>query len=212
MKLIRLIIFIFFMLIVLLKLPAQTTIHPKIAFVGYHPFTETNRHLFENNIDYNKTFVIEPMVMVSIETMLRDDSFSWRIMPGFYTDAASKPAFFIHAGLKLRLFQSWRHSLHLAAGGALLGRQRWNTIPGYISESTHNPNGRFEYRFEPFGELEYTIFVAKKGDITLSALYGYQHKSFTFTIGYRYWLSTTLKHPSTCGNCPFQKSAKKYRK
>jgi hypothetical protein len=178
--------------------------------MGIHPFDDINKHLYENSIDANHNFVIEPIVMVAIETMIRDDSFSWQIMPGFLSDAAAKPAFFIHTGLKLRLFKTWRHSFFIAAGGSLLGRQLWQTIPGYIEESNYSANGTWEYRLEPFGEIEYNIFINNKNDITFSGLYGYMHKSFTFTIGYRFWLSTTIKHPSNCGSCPFAKTNKKY--
>jgi hypothetical protein len=195
-----------------LSLYGQTTIHPKLGFIGYHPFDEPNRRLFDNNIDANKTFIVEPLIMVSIETMLRDDSFSWRVMPGIYLDAAAKPAFFINAGLKLRLFQAWRHSFHFSAGGSLLGRELWSTYSNYVDEPGFSKNGSWEYKFEPFGELEYTMFLGKQSDLTCSVIYGHQRRTFTFTIGYRYWLSTILKHPSNCGSCPFQKSDKKYRK
>jgi len=40
-----------------LSLYGQTTIHPKLGFIGYHPFDEPNRRLFDNNIDANKTFI-----------------------------------------------------------------------------------------------------------------------------------------------------------
>lgn len=193
------------MLFAILIASAQTTIHPKISFISAHPFSEPNRHLFDNNIDANKTFVVEPLLMVSIETMIRDDSFSWRIMPGIYSDAASKPAFFFHAGLKLRLFQTFRHSFHFAAGGSLLGRRRWDSYSDYVPESGFSANGTWEYRLEPMGELEYTLMINQQNDFTASIMYGHQHKSFTFTLGYRYWLSSSIKHPSNCGSCPFQK-------
>ena len=194
-----------------IQISAQTLIHPKISFMGIHPFDEINSNLFDNRIDANSVFVIEPAVMVSIETMISGENFSWRIMPGFMSDAAAKPAFFVHLGLKLKLFNTWRHSFHVAAGGAILGRRLWSDIPGYIYESGYSQNGTWEYRLEPFGELEYNIFINKKSDITFSGIYGYQHHAFTFTVGYRFWLSTRIKHPRNCGSCPFKDSDKNYR-
>ncbi|HOY38707.1 MAG: hypothetical protein KBB11_04270 [Bacteroidales bacterium] len=191
---------------------AQTMIHPKVGIIGVHPFSTPNRHLFENRIDSEAWFVTEPLLMVSIESLIKSDYFSWRIMPGFYSDAASKPGFFFNAALKFRLFQSWRNSLHVAVGGSIVGRQLWNTIPGYVYESGFKTNGTWEYRICPFAELEYAFFLHDKGDITCSVLYGHQHETFTFSLGYRIWLSTVIKHPAHCGTCPYEKADGKYKK
>ncbi|HOE04601.1 MAG TPA: hypothetical protein PLZ52_05250 [Bacteroidales bacterium] len=191
---------------------SQTMIQPKLGIVGLHPFSEPNRHLFENKIDAEAWFVTEPLFMVSIETLLREDTFSWRIMPGFYSDAVSKPALFLNLSLKLKLIQSWRNSIYISAGGSILGRQKWNTIPGYVEQGGFTENGTWEYRLGPFAELEYGFFINDNSDFTISAMFGHQHNTFTFTVGYRYWLSTVIKHPAKCGSCPFIKSDNKYKK
>lgn len=193
-------------------LSAQTMIHPKFGIIGIHPFETPNRHLFENRLDAEAWFVTEPFFMVSIETLIYSDTFSWRFMPGFYSDAASKPAICLNFALKYKLLQSWRNSVYIVVGGSILGRDQWKTIPGYVFEPGFTENGSWEYRICPLVELEYGFFINDNSDLTLSGMFGHQYKSLTFTVGYRYWLSTIIKHPPKCGSCPFEKADKKYRK
>ncbi len=108
---------------------AQTMIHPKFGGLGYHGFETPNRVLYENALHANKQWVVEPAVMVSVETYLRGTQLSWRFMPGFYVDAAAQPAMFFHAGLKLRILQIFRSSFDIAAGPRTIsGRTGTNTI------------------------------------------------------------------------------------
>ncbi|NLA23527.1 MAG: hypothetical protein GX879_01030 [Bacteroidales bacterium] len=191
---------------------SQTMLHPKFSFVGIHGFSEPNRHLFENKIDAEAWFVTEPALMFSIETLIYDEILSLSFMPGFYNDAVSKPALFFAVSLKMRLFQSWRNSMYVSAGGSILGRERWETIHGYVYERGFKANGSWEYNVGPFAELEYVLMLNERNDLSFSTIFGHQQRTFTFSVGYRFWLSTIIKHPKKCGNCPFIKIDNKHKK
>jgi hypothetical protein len=187
---------------------SQSTIQLKFSPLGIHPFNETNSHLFENKIDENGIFVTEPCFILSYEAFLRSDTFAFRGMLGFLSDAASKPAFLLHLGFKQRLIQVWRNSLSVGLGGNLYGRDSWSTIYGYVPDNSWAANGDWEYKIGYMAEIEYALFLNDNNDITLSAIYGHQPKTFTFTIGYKYWFSSIIKHPKKCGSCPFEKTSK----
>lgn len=187
---------------------AQSTLQLKFAPIGVHPFTETNSHLFENRIDANGMFIVEPCFILSFENYIRSDTFSWRGMLGVLSDAASKPGIFLHLGFKQRLIQIYTNSISIGFGGALYGHDSWTTIPGYISNDGWSANGDWDYKVGLMAELEYALFLNDNNDITLSVMYGHQPNAFTFSIGYKYWLSSVIKHPKKCGTCPFQKTNK----
>lgn len=194
-------------------LNAQTIIHLKFAPIGYHPFESPNKpHLYENSIDGNGNWVVEPNAIVSLETYLRGTKLSWRLMSGFYSDALSQPAMFVHLGLKYQFLQIWRSSFDIAVGPSLNFREDWNKVPGGISEGDYKLNGNWENNFSLLAELEYKFYVSDRIDLTASALYGYSYETFTFTFGVRYWLSTTIKHPIKCGSCPFEQTSSKPRR
>jgi len=187
---------------------SQSTIQFKLAMLGVHPFDEKNSQLFENKIDANGVFITEPAIIVGYESFLLADVFAWRGMFGFVIDAASKPAIVLHLGVKQRLVQIWRNSISIGVGGNLYGRDSWSTIPGYVQDNSWNANGDWEYKWGIMAELEYALFLNDNNDITLSVLYGHQPNTFTFTVGYKYWFSSIIKHPRKCGSCPFQKEGK----
>ncbi len=187
---------------------AQSTMQVKLSLLGVHPFQEKNSHLFENRLDQNGVFVLEPSIMLGYESFLLGDIFSWRGILGFTSDAASKPGLFLHIGVKQRLVQIWRNSISIAVGGNLYGRDSWSTIPGYNEDPSWSSNGDWEYKLGFMAELEYSLFLSDNNDLTLSVLYGHQPNTFTFSVGYRYWFSSVIKNPRKCGSCPFQKAGK----
>ncbi len=187
---------------------SQSTMQFKLSVLGVHPFEESNSHLFENRFDANGIFIFEPCLIFSYESYLLSDTFSWRGMFGGINDAASKPAIFFHLGVKQRIIQIWRNSFSIGLGGNLYGRDSWSTILGYVEENSWKANGDWEYKLGIMAELEYALFLNDNNDITISVLYGHQPNEFTFTVGYKYWFSSIIKHPRKCGSCPFQKEGK----
>ncbi|MCF0206026.1 MAG: hypothetical protein HUK15_01235 [Bacteroidales bacterium] len=176
--------------------------------MGFHFFKEPNKQLFENSIDANSIFVFEPCVMLGVETYLVSDILCFRAHFGGLNDAASKPGLFLQAGLKVRLFQVYRNSLSFGAGLMLYGHERWDTYDSYVLEKGWLQNGTWEYGIGFLADLEYAIFLNDKSDLMFNLSYGYQKRTFNITIGYRYWLSSLIKHPIKCGSCPFSKTSK----
>jgi hypothetical protein len=208
-------IFVISMLILLIlaiEVSSQTMLVAKFSPMGIHPLNEKNSAIFENRFDENGVLVTEPCFIFGGETLLYDDIFSLRYLVGGMSDAASKPAFFLHFGAKYKFVQVWRSSLAFGIGANLYGRELWTTIDGYVPEKSWWQNGTWEYYAGPMVEIEYLFLLGERHDITLSLLYGHQPRTFSLTLGYRFWLSTEIKKPKGCGSCPFaKKSKKKYK-
>lgn len=185
---------------------SQTTIQGKFSLIGIHPFDDPNKPLYDNTLDANRNFTVEPMLMVPIETFIRGDFFSWRIAPGLLVDAVGNPAFTIHLGLKHRVLQLFRNSISIAAGGNLYGREVWSRFHDAHVDGTWTQNGMWEFKLGFMVEMEYAFYLNEKNDLTLSAIYGHQEETFTFTVGYRYWFSNIIKNPPRCSTCPFEKT------
>ncbi|MDL2261936.1 hypothetical protein LJC11_00340 [Bacteroidales bacterium OttesenSCG-928-I21] len=205
-----LVFIVLFMLLINNTMQSQTMLVAKFSPIGIHPFKEKNSHLFENKLDENGVFVTEPCFIIGAETLLYDDVFSLRYLVGGLSDAASCPAAFLHLGLKYKFVQFWRNSFSIGAGVSFYGRKLWSSIDNYVDESFWAENGKWEYSLGPMAEIEYALLLGERHDITASLLYGHQNRTFTITLGYRFWLSTMIKHPKSCGSCPF--SGKKNKK
>lgn len=190
------------------KVNAQTTVQLKISPVGFHFFKENNRLNFENRIDANSTFVLEPCVIAGVESYFVSDILCFRANFGGLSDAVSKPSLFLQLGLKVRIFQLYRNSLSFGAGLMLYGHECWNTINNYVPESGWKANGSWEYGVGYLADLEYALFINDRNDLLFNITYGYQKRTFNITIGYRFWISSVIKHPIKCGSCPFSKSNK----
>ena len=194
------------------RLSGQTTLQLKISPLGFHFFNEPNKNLYENKIDANATFVLEPCVILGVETYLVSDILCFRANFGGLSDAISKPGLFLQAGLKVRMFQIYRNSLSFGAGLMGYGHECWSTVPNYQEVRGWKQNGKWEYSVGFLADLEYAIFLNDKSDLMFNITYGYQKKTFNFTIGYRYWLSSIIKHPIKCGSCPFTKTNNSWKK
>jgi hypothetical protein len=151
-------------------------------------------------------------VIFGVETYLVSDILCFRAHFGGLSDAISKPGLFLQAGLKVRMFQVYRNSLSFGAGLMGYGHECWNTVPNYQEERGWKQNGSWEYSVGFLADLEYAIFLNDKSDLMFNITYGYQKKTFNFTIGYRYWLSSIIKHPIKCGSCPFTKTNNSWKK
>ncbi len=184
----------------------QTTLQFKFSPLGMHFFNEPNKSNFENRIDSNSNFVFEPCVILGVETYLVSDILCFRGNLGGLSDAVSKPGLFLQLGLKVRLFQVYRNSLSIGVGFMGYGHECWNTLPNYVEQKGWAPNGKWEYSIGYLADLEYAIFLNDKSDLMFNISYGYQKKTFNFSVGYRYWLSSIIKHPIKCGSCPFTKT------
>lgn len=191
---------------------AQTTLQLKISPIGMHFFNEPNKKNFENKLDSNATFVLEPCVIFGFETYVVSDILCVRGHFGGLSDALPKPGLFLQIGLKVRLFQIYRNSLSFGAGLMGYGHECWGPVPPYEQERGWLKNGKWEYSGGFLADLEYAIFLNDKNDLLFNITYGYQKKTFNFTIGYRYWLSSIIKHPIKCGSCPFTKTNNKWKK
>lgn len=190
------------------NIKSQTALSLKFSPISLHPFKEQNKVFFENKIDSNASFVVTPCVILSSETFIYSDELNVRFMLGGMSDAVSHAAMFFQAGLKYRFLQVYKSGFSIGAGVVFYGRECRLEENGFFPEKFWHKNGSWEYSIGGLGEFEYNLMLGDKHDLLFSLVYGFEPKSFTATVGYRFWLSTTIKHRKKCGSCPFGNSSK----
>lgn len=194
------------------NLSGQVAMNLKIGALGIHPGDNPNAALYENSLSPSGTLVVEPSIWLGMEYFLREDYFSIIFYQGFLSDAAARSAGFTFIGFKRRFWQVYRNSFYIEFGTTYSFRENWNTLASYIPEENYTGNSKWQTKWIYFsGGLTYNFYLTKKNDLSLSAFYGHYDKTFTFTLGYRYWFSTVFKHPKPC-KCPFDKYDKKYKR
>lgn len=194
------------------SISGQVVANLKLGYLGIHPGENLNADLYENALVPAGTIVVEPSVWIGLEYFMREDYLSFQVYQGFLSDAAARSAGFTFVGFKRRFWRVYRSSFYIEFGTSFSFRQNWNTLAGYIPEKNYDGSGKWQTKWIYFsGGIDYYFYLTKKHDLSLSAFYGHYDKTFTFTLGYRYWFSTVFKHPKPC-KCPFDKYDKKYKR
>ncbi len=188
---------------------AQSAIGIDIFGIGHHPFGNKNYRIYENSVSDYGTWVIEPGLIFSYQKFIILTHTSLQFSQGLYSDAAAQFAGFSALYLKRKFFHKYKHSFSLAVGGAYLFRDKWSDISGYIQDYDFNSGNRYEYKYGLTAELKYYFYVSNKSDIDIAVLYGHQFETFTFSIGYRYWINTHVnfkdKDCKSCGDKKFRR-------
>lgn len=193
------------------NLSAQSLIEFNIGTIAYHPFGDKNASLFENSLNYENTFVLEPIFAFSYETFIREDYSSIEFMQGFLSDKGAYFSGFTYMGYKRRVFHKWKHFFYLGLGPNLSYRETWTKDANWIDDKTYFGLGDWQRKWTFCAQLEYNYVLKDKSDFVAKVLYGHYYNTFTFTFGYRYWINTAIKHMKPC-NCPFDKYNKKRSK
>ena len=142
---------------------SQSTLILRATTIGYHPFYDANRLLYnENKIDENANFIIEPGIIFGIEKYIKGNSLSLQLLTGMYSDAAAMQAGFTGLSFRKMLYHKYKHHLSASVGAALLYRKDWRNFSEYKAIEAFNLNGKWENKFSVTSELNYNFYLTKK--------------------------------------------------
>jgi len=181
---------------------SQSTVSLELMTFGVHPFEKPNLKLYENAIDANGNVCTEPGLNLSYEFFVSENRVSFQFTQSIFADAAGQMAGITEFSFRRLFFHKWRSSMYLEIGAALTYRNSWSKLSHgnivYIPETKYYKNGNWEVLPSVIGKYEYDFYIGNKSDIIFGILYGHSYKTFTATLGYRYWLSTKVKHSKGC--------------
>ena len=196
------IFFIVLLLSICLKGKTQSTFSLEALTLAVHPFEKQNIALFENSLDADGTFSMEPGLVVSYETFVRDNWASFQFTTSIFSDAAGQMAGFTDISFRIMFYHKWRSSLYLGAGPGLSYRNSWSRLPYgdivYTPERKFWVDGNWEIYPTIIGKLEYDFFLGSRSDISLGIYYGHSFQTTSLSLGYRYWISSKVKHTKKC--------------
>ncbi|GAB4289451.1 MAG: hypothetical protein Kow0068_15030 [Marinilabiliales bacterium] len=186
---------------------SQSCISINFTGFGYHPFDIPNHNIFENSISKNDRLVVEPGFFLSYQKFIILTHTSLQLSSGIYSDAVANFSSFNALYLKRKFYHKYKSSFTLALGCAYILRKKWSEVSGYVPESNFRIGEKFETRFNFTGELTYYYYLSKKSDIDIGIIYGHQYNTFTFFIGYRYWINPNVRFRdcNTCGDKKFNR-------
>lgn len=181
---------------------SQSTFSLEVLTIGLHPFDKPNHALFENALDADGNFSAEPGLAFSYETFVRDNWASFQFSTSIFSDAGGQMAGFTDITFRIMFYHKWRSSFYLGLGPALLYRNSWKNLSHgnitYVPETSYWVDGNWEVLPNVVGKLEYDLFLGSKSDILIGIYYGHSYETFTASLGYRYWISTKVKHTKKC--------------
>lgn len=159
-----------------------------LQYVGmaFHPLGGTYPELYIRKLDPGAYFVLEIGGAIQYRYQFHK---RWAFTSAFayYSDCAVQMAGIFQVGIRFNIIASKKHKLNLAWGPALLFREDWHQLPGYISDKffAESVHGNYQYRFYLVPDLEYSYTINDKWDAFFSVFPGGQHVS-TLSIGGRF--------------------------
>jgi len=180
----------------------QSTVSAEIMTIGVHAFEKPNLQLFENTLDAQGNFSTEPGLSLSYESFISENRASLQFTQAFFADAAGQLAGFTEISFRRLIFHKWRSSVYLGVGPALTYRNSWAKLSYgsivYKPETKYYNDGKWEIKPYAIAKLEYDVYIGNNSDLMLGVMYGHSYKTFTATLGYRYWISTKVLHSKNC--------------
>ena len=175
---------------------SQSSIAVKFGALGIHPFDKPYYLDYENNLTGDGTFNVEPLAILSYEAFFLEDYWSLDFTQGFVSDAGARSAGFTSVFVKRRVYRKWRNFIYASVGTTLSYRQTWN-------DYAYKGNDYWQMKPMLSAMIEYDFLLGDRSDLSVAAIYGHYNETFTFTIGYRFWINTIIRNPRNC-ECPFQ--------
>lgn len=180
----------------------QSTFSVEVLALGFHVFEKPNYKLFENALDAEGNICAEPGLSLSYETFVSENRASFQFTQAFFADAGGQLAGYTEIAFRRLIFHKWRSNIYLSAGPALTYRNSWSKLSYgsnvYKPETKYYNDGNWEVLPYVIGKLEYDVFIGNKSDILLGVIYGHSYQTFTVSLGYRYWISTKVRHSKGC--------------
>lgn len=203
MFLIKLILKILFIIVLInFKTFSQSNFSIRLSGLNYCFTKYSIQNYFKNGLNKNNSLVLEPGLILTYDSYITGDYFSFRIKQGLYLDKINMKSGFTSIGLRRKIFSNFEHSLNLAVGPCINYRESWINIPNYGNEDNFNYSGNTEYKFLIINaELEYNYSISPKSDISFSINYN-QPYTIGFSAGLRYWFNKKVRNKKKCISCP----------
>ncbi len=171
---------------------AQQAFSLKPIILGYHPYADPNNSIAPYRVGDDGTFATEPGLMLGYENYLITPAMGVKTHAGFFRDSGGKGAMLFHLGYRLRT-HSDNQSITLSVGPSFFMRQSWEDVPLYEEQDFWNRGGSWDTRIVWFsGEVEMLYAITPEHRINVA----FNHiapQTFTFTVGYSYWLERMKK-------------------
>ncbi|MBI4646679.1 MAG: hypothetical protein HY738_08855 [Bacteroidia bacterium] len=180
---------------------SQTNVNLKITGLGFSVKRSEYSMLFENNIDKAGHWIFEPGLLLSYEYYVLEYDHSVRFQQGVLLDIAAQPCGYTQIYYRMRVWKVWRNSVNFGIGPEIYYRASWNRFADYKDHGDMDIIGNAEYRLMPFSaELEYDYYLSNRSDFSISVAYN-QPFTITLAVGYKFWISTKIKHKRKCSTC-----------
>ena len=180
----------------------QNTFSVEALTIGVHLFKKPNLALYENSLDAEGNLCAEPGLNFSYESFISDNRVAVELSTAIFADAAGQMAGFTKIALKRLFFHKWRSSMYISVGPALTYRNSWSRLNygtvTYTPEAKYYVDGNWEILPTIIGKFEYDLFLGRRSDVKLGIYYGNSYKTFTASLGYRYWITTKVKRTRKC--------------
>lgn len=192
---------------------SQSNVSLNLGILGFHFFDKPNASIYENKLDSNGNFVAEPHITIAYEVYIRENYLAFEFAQGLYFDATAQPAGYTFAGIRRGFYHKGKKHLSLILGPVLSYRGSWDNVLGYVPQSSgYTKNGNTEVRIWGLAKLDYTYLISYKSDLSVALIYGYSTSdTFTFTVGYKRWINTLIRHPKPCDCGGLYKKKKKFK-
>lgn len=185
------------------SITGQQTVSLEIMTLGIHPFSNPNLKFYENKIDSLGYINYEPGLKIGYEFYIKGNFLSIKISQAIFSDAGAKKAGFTSITLRYMLFHKFRNLIYLEGGPSLFYRETWKSFgPQYMPETNYKENGDIEYKPFFITKFDYSVFIGKRLDFTLSLMYGHYYKTFSILGGIRFWINPYVKIPIEECDCP----------
>ena len=182
---------------------SQSSIEFKLTTIGLHPDKSLRQDplMYENRIDDNGNFILEPGLMISYQKYIYLAALSFQFSQGFYSDAAAKLAGTTNILLKYKFYHKYKFAVSLGMGPSLSYRKDWNNISQYIDNDGYTVNGSWQTKWMFGAEFSFYYYNGNKGDYSLSFYHGASYGAALVSVGYRYWINSMALLGTDCSTC-----------
>lgn len=178
---------------------SQSNMSIKASSIGY-TFSTNNSELFSNIISTN--IPVEPGLVFNYDYFISDDKLSLSFNQIIFLDRASKITGLTGFCFRQKIFNYYKHSMHIYLGASVYYRQTWADFPNYSDSENLIQSDKIEYKpFSPIAGFEYAYLLNQTTDFLISIDY-FQYKTINIDFGIRYWINKKIRNNRKCISCP----------
>jgi len=198
------ILIIIFIIISTVVANSQSSIEAKLMFFSMHPIKtmrQPDKDIYENRVDDNANLIKSPGILLSYQKYIYLTRLSFQLSQGIFSDGIANLAGVTSLFFKYKFFHKYRFSVALGAGPSFSFREDWHNSYRYVDNDGYIINGGYQTKWYLGSELSFYYYISKRSDVSVSLLYGHEYGAIAINLGYKYWISPTVKFKSGCRDC-----------